>query len=64
MNFGWFKTEDYLKAVKLLEKMALERWGEADQENPETRYELNLAIECRRLPLSEYNALFADGQWG
>ncbi|MGY9228330.1 hypothetical protein ACTM34_23465 [Citrobacter freundii] len=64
VNFGWFRTEDYPKAVELLTRKAAERWERADKENPETRYELNIAIEGSRLPLSEYNALFADGQWG
>lgn len=64
VNFGWFRTEDYLKAVELLTRKAAERWESADKENPDTRYELNLSIEGQRLPLSEYNALFADGQWG
>ncbi|EKT7569727.1 hypothetical protein A8N28_004415 [Salmonella enterica] len=64
VNFGWFRTEDYPKAVELLTRKAAERWERADKENPETRYELNIAIEGERLPLSEYNALFADGQWG
>lgn len=62
--FGWFRTEDYLKAVELLARKAAERWERADKENPETKYELNLYIEGNRLPLSEYNALFADGEWG
>lgn len=62
--FGWFRTEDYLKAVELLARKAAERWELADKENPETKYELNLYIEGNRLPLSEYNALFADGEWG
>lgn len=56
--------EDYLKAVELLARKAAERWERADKENPETKYELNLYIEGNRLPLSEYNALFADGEWG
>lgn len=64
INFGWFRTEDYPKAVACLAEAAEERWKDADKENPETRYELNIAIEGNRLPLSEYNALFADGQWG
>ena len=62
--FGWFRTEDYLKAVELLAREAAERWERADKENPETKYELNLYIEGNHLPLSEYNALFADGEWG
>ncbi|QLN81855.1 hypothetical protein [Klebsiella grimontii] len=64
INFGWFRTEDYLKAVELLAIKAAERWEQADKENPETKYELNLAIDGQRLPVSEYDALFADGQWG
>lgn len=64
VNFGWFRTEDYPKAVNLLALKAAERWAEADKENPETKYELNLRIEGERLPVSEYEALFADGQWG
>lgn len=64
VNFGWFRTEDYPKAVECLAAAAAKRWTDADKENPETRYELNIAIEGERLPLSEYNALFADGQWG
>ncbi|HGT9291675.1 hypothetical protein SS33_26020 [Enterobacter kobei] len=64
VNFGWFRTEDYPKAVDLLALKAAERWAEADKENPETKYELNLRIEGERLPVSEYEALFADGQWG
>jgi hypothetical protein len=64
INFGWFRTEDYPKAVECLAKVAANRWENADKINPETRYELNLAIEGERLPMSEYNALFADGQWG
>ena len=64
INFGWFRTEDYPKAVECLAEVAAERWSDADKENPGTRYDLNIAIEGNRLPLSEYNALFADGQWG
>ena len=64
VNFGWFRTEDYPKAVDLLALKAAERWAEADKENPETKYQLNLRIEGERLPVSEYEALFADGQWG
>lgn len=64
INFGWFRTEDYPKAVECLAAAAAKRWADADKENPETRYELNISIEGNRLPLSEYNALFADGQWG
>lgn len=64
VNFGWFRTEDYLKAVECLSLEATKRWDKADQKKPETRYELNLAIEGERLPLSEYNELFADGSWG
>lgn len=64
INFGWFRTDDYLKAVELLAREAAERWERADKENPETRYELNLSIEGQRLPVSEYNKLFEDGQWG
>ena len=33
--FGWFRTEDYLKAVELLARKAAERWERADKENPE-----------------------------
>ncbi|MCQ6609266.1 hypothetical protein NO386_25875 [Escherichia coli] len=50
--------------MELLARKAAERWELADKENPETKYELNLYIEGNRLPLSEYNALFADGEWG
>lgn len=50
--------------MELLARKAAERWERADKENPETKYELNLYIEGNRLPLSEYNALFADGEWG
>lgn len=64
INFGWFRTEDYPKAVTCLAKAVAARWESADKRNPETRYELNLAIEGTRLPASEYEALFADGQWG
>ncbi|ECW8324447.1 hypothetical protein F3240_17240 [Salmonella enterica] len=64
INFGWFRTEDYPKAIECLAAAAAERWADADKGNPGTRYELNIAIEGERLPLSEYNALFADGQWG
>ena len=64
INHVWFRTEDYQKAVDYLAVVAAKRWERADKENPETRYELNIAIEGVRLPLSEYNALFADGQWG
>lgn len=64
INVGWFRTEDYPKAVECLAAEAAERWKEADQENPGTRHDLNLAIEGKRLPLSEYNELFADGEWG
>ena len=35
--FGWFRTEDYLKAVELLARKAAERWELADKENPETK---------------------------
>lgn len=64
VNFGWFRTEDYLKAVDCLGSVAAERWNESDKESPDTRSWLNLSICGQRLPLSEYNALFADGQWG
>mgnify|MGYP005980276477 CR=1 FL=1 len=64
INVGWFRTEDYEKAVECLAKEAAERWKESSKEMPETTYDLNLAIEGTRLPLSEYNELFSDGQWG
>lgn len=64
INYGWFRTEDYPKAVELLARKAAELWAQADKENPGTKYELNLAIDGERLPVSEYKALFADGQWG
>lgn len=64
INYGWFRTGDYPKAVELLARKAAECWERADKENPGTRYELDIAIEGNRLPLSEYNALFSDGQWG
>jgi len=64
INFGWFRTEDYLKAVKCLESVAVERWEDSDKSNPETRRWLNFAIDGQRLPVSEYDKLFADGQWG
>lgn len=64
INHGWFRTEDYQKAVACLAVVAGKRWERADKGNPETRYELNLAIEGQRLPASEYEALFSDGQWG
>ncbi|HHA2249956.1 TPA: hypothetical protein ACOEHG_004898 [Enterobacter ludwigii] len=64
INFGWFRTEDYPKAVECLASSAAERWEEADKEKPKTHYELNISIEGTRLPLSEYEKLFADGEWG
>lgn len=63
INYGWFRTEDYPKAVELLAKEAAEMWADADKQNPSPR-ELNILIKGQRLPLSEYNELFADGQWG
>lgn len=64
INYGWFRTEDYLKAVECLASVATERWEESDKNKPDTRGWLNFAIEGQRLPVSEYNKLFADGQWG
>lgn len=64
INFGWFRTEDYLKAVKCLGTVAVERWEESDKSNPDTRGWLNFSIVGQRLPVSEYDKLFADGQWG
>lgn len=64
VNFGCFRTEDYPKAVEFLTRKAAERWERADKENPETRYELNIAIEGKLLPLSEYNALCVYGVRG
>lgn len=64
LNYGWFRTEDYPKAINLLVKEATEGWADADKEKPSPRSGLNIEIKGQRLPLSEYNALFADGQWG
>ncbi|WP_154905063.1 hypothetical protein [Klebsiella michiganensis] len=67
INFGWYRTEDYLKAVECLTREAENRWKEEtaeDKRNPETRNWLNFSIRGQRLPVSEYEALFADGQWG
>lgn len=64
INVGWFRTDDYLKAVECLAHEAEKRWEEEDKTNPQTRDWLNLSIRGQRLPLSQYNALFADGQWG
>ncbi|CAI2521770.1 hypothetical protein [Serratia liquefaciens] len=64
INLGWFRTEDYLKAVECIAKVATKRWAECEQTKPNTRYWLNLSIRGERLPESEYNALFSDGQWG
>lgn len=63
INLGWFRTEDYLKAVECIAKVATKRWAECEHK-PKTRYWLNLSIRGERLPESEYNALFSDGQWG
>lgn len=63
-NYGWFRTEDYLKAVEFLASQAAERWEISDKNKPDTRHWLNFAIEGQRLSVSEYNKLFADGQWG
>lgn len=66
-NYGWYRTEDYLKAVECLACEAEKRWNEQTEEdrgNPQTRGWLNFSIQGQRLPESEYNALFADGQWG
>jgi hypothetical protein len=64
INYGWYRTEDYLKAVECLAREAEERWKEEDKSNPEPRNWLNFSIRGQRLPVSEYEALFADGQWG
>lgn len=64
LNYGWFRTEDYLKAVECLASLAAERWEESDKADPSARGWLNLSVQGSRLPASEYNALFADGQWG
>lgn len=64
INLGWFRTEDYLKAVECIAKVATERWAESEKTKPDTRYWLNLSIKGERLPLSEYSALFSDPQWG
>lgn len=64
INLGWFRTEDYLKAVECLAHEADKRWEEEDKSDPQTQYWLNLSIRGKKLPLSEYDALFADGQWG
>lgn len=63
-NYGWFRTEDYPKAIKFIAKMAEQRWAESDKTNPVPRQGLNLSIRGERWPESEYNALFADGKWG
>lgn len=64
INYGWFRTEDYLKAVKCLSDEAENRWEEEDKSAPEPRNWLNFSIRGQHLPASEYEALFADGQWG
>ncbi|WP_077949916.1 hypothetical protein [Salmonella enterica] len=64
LNYGWFRTEDYLKAVECLASLAAERWEESDKADPSARGWLNLSVQGSRLPASEYEALFADGQWG
>ncbi|MDU5552072.1 MAG: hypothetical protein E6051_20160 [Citrobacter freundii] len=67
VNYGWYRTEDYLKAVECLVREAEKRWNEETEEdkgNPQTRGWLNFSIQGQRLPASEYEALFADGQWG
>ena len=64
INYGWYRTEDYLKAVEGLAREAEERWKQEDKSNPEPRNWLNFSIRGQRLPVSEYEALFADGQWG
>ena len=67
VNYGWYRTEDYLKAVECLTREAEKRWNEEteeDKSNPETRGWLNFSIHGQHLPVSEYEALFADGQWG
>lgn len=64
INYGWFRTEDYLKAVECLAATAAERWDESDKDAPSGRGWLDLSIRGNRLPASEYEALFADGQWG
>ncbi|EAC2054279.1 TPA: hypothetical protein KAD01_004536 [Escherichia coli] len=65
INLGWFRTENYVKAAERLASLASELWEEEpDKEHPSTHLGLNLAIEGHHLPLSEYNALFADGEWG
>lgn len=66
-NYGWYRTEDYLKAVECLAREAENRWKEETEDeksNPQTRNWLNFSIRGQRLPASEYEALFADGQWG
>jgi hypothetical protein len=64
VNYGWFRTDDYLKAVECLAYEAKKRWEDEDKSNPEPRGWLNFSIRGQRLPASEYEALFADGQWG
>ncbi len=64
INEGWFRTEDYLKAVACFAREAEKRWKESDKTSPENRHELSLQIKGVSLPESDYNSLFADGQWG
>lgn len=64
INYGWFRTEDYLKAIECLANEAGKRWEEEDKSDPQTRGWLNYSIQGQHLPASEYEALFADGQWG
>ncbi|HGG8984098.1 TPA: hypothetical protein ACJJXI_004246 [Enterobacter hormaechei subsp. xiangfangensis] len=58
---GWFRTEDYLKAVECLANVAT---SSAANESLQTLFGTKFAIQGQRLPASEYEALFADGQWG
>ncbi|WP_312805498.1 hypothetical protein [Atlantibacter hermannii] len=61
-NYDWFRTEDYLKAVDCLATTANLLWDDADQYATRLSPCLNLSIKGKRLPLSEYNALFTDVQ--
>lgn len=61
---GWFRTEDYLKAVECLASEAKATWSGAAKGSWEMLHGSKFAIRGQRLPVSEYEALFADGEWG
>lgn len=61
INYGWFRTSDYPKAIACFTELAEKHWREADQENPSPKGDdLNLFIKGLRLTRTEYKELFGE----